>query len=133
MRGIAMTAIAAAKSRALNLLEGVTLTAVCQGFPTFASAVMILKLAHSHQIVNDPGGAAIFVPLASLISALIACAFGPKFPRFFKNGYEPAFFDATLSFNDKIATWRKRPMTSVQLVTTVIMLSLLAVAVVSMG
>jgi len=42
-------------------------------------------------------------------------------------------FDPTLSFADKIVTWRERPTTSVQLVTMMIMLSLLAVAVVSMG
>ncbi len=127
-----MNAITAAKSRLLNVLGGLILTAVCQAFPAFASAVMMLKLARDHQITGDPGRAAIFVPLASLLYALIAGIFGPKFLCFFKT-YESAFFDATLSFTDKIATWRERPSTSVELVTTVFMLSLLAVAVVSVG
>ena len=93
---------------------------------------MMLKLAREPRIVSDPGGAAVFVSIASVLFALIVCTLGPKFPRFFKT-YEPAFLDPTLSFTDKIVTWRERPMTSVQLVTTMILLSLLAVAVVSMG
>ena len=128
-----MTTVAATKSRLLNVIEGIILTAICQGFPTFATAVMVLKLSREHRIIGDPGGAAIFVALASLVSALLACWLGPKFPRFFKASYEPAFFDATLPFDDKITIWRERPATSVQLVATVIMLSLLAVGVVSMG
>jgi hypothetical protein len=128
-----MDVIAVRRSRLLNALEGVILSAVCQGFPTFASAVLMLRLVHDRQLTSDPGRAAIFVPLASLVSALLTCYFGPKFPNFFKHGYEPAFFDPALTFNDKVTTWRERPTTSVQLVTTMIMLSLLAVAVVSGG
>jgi hypothetical protein len=127
-----MNAITATKSAALNMLEGLTLVVICQALPTFASTVMMLKLVREQRIVGDPGGAVIFVSLASLLFALITCTFGPKFPRFFKT-YEPAFLDPTLSFTDKIVTWRERPMTSVQLVTTMMLLSLLAVAVVSMG
>jgi len=128
-----MTTIAAAKSRLLNVIEGIILTAICQGFPTFAIAVMALKLSREHRIVGDPGGAAIFVTLASLFSALLTCCLGPKFPRFFKASYEPAFFDAALPFDDKVTTWRERPATSVQLIATVIVLSLLAVGVAGMG
>jgi hypothetical protein len=130
--GVAMNDVSVAKSAVLNVVEGLTLIAICQAFPTFASTVMMLKLAHDHQIVDDPARAAIFVPLASLLFALLTGYLGPKFPRFFKT-YEPAFFDPTLSFTDKIVTWRERPSTSVQLVTVMILLSLLAVAVVSMG
>jgi hypothetical protein len=128
-----MTTVTVARSRLLNLFEGVVLSAVFQGFPTFAGAVMMLKLVHDQQITANPGLAAIFVPVASLLSALLTCTLGPKFPRFFKAGYEPAFFEPALSFTDKIATWRERPTTSLQLVTWLIMLSLLAVAVVSLG
>jgi hypothetical protein len=52
----------------------------------------------------------------------------PKFPRLFKNSYEPLFFDARLSFADKLAQWRAQPAVSLQLVTNVMMLSVLAVA-----
>ena len=127
-----MKAITVAKSAALNLLEGLTLVIICHALPTFATTVMMLKLAREPRIVGDSGGAAVFVSIASVLFALIVCTLGPKFPRFFKT-YEPAFLDPTLSFTDKIVTWRERPMTSVQLVTTMILLSLLAVAVVSMG
>jgi hypothetical protein len=41
------------------------------------------------------------------------------------------FFDASLSFSEKIAQWRAQPKASSQLLATVIMLSLLAVAVAS--
>jgi hypothetical protein len=38
-----------------------------------------------------------------------------------------------LPFSEKLSQWRIKPATSLQLVTTVTMLSLLAVAVVSVG
>jgi hypothetical protein len=127
-----MNAIAAPKSRQQNRLEGFALTAILQGFPTFAMAVLILKIAGSHQIVSEKGGAAVFVVLASCFHALLTPWLGPKFPKFFKNGYEPLFFDASLSFAEKIAQWRAQPVASLQLVTTVLMLSLLAVGVASL-
>ena len=128
-----MNAVAAPKSHRINHLEGITLTAVFQAFPTFAATALLLKLAGSREIVGDPGGAAIFVALATLVHALVTRYLGPKFPGFFKNSYEPLFFDATLSWREKLGRWRTRPTTSLQLVTTVIMLSVLAVAVVSVG
>ena len=128
-----MNAIAALKSRRLNLLEGMALTAIFQAVPTFAAAVLLIKLAGSDQIVGQPGGAAIFVTLASLLYALAMPYIGPRFPRFSKNSYEPLFFDATLSFSEKLLRWRVQPTTSLQLVTLVMMLSLLAVGVVSLG
>ena len=128
-----MNAIAAPKSPTQNRLEGFALTAIFQGVPTFAIAVLLLKLVRSHQIVNDPGSAAIFVVLASLIYALITPWLAPKFSKFVKHGYEPLFFDASLSFSEKIARWRVQPVASLQLVSTVMVLSLLAVAVVSIG
>jgi hypothetical protein len=128
-----MNAITAPKSHRQNLMEGLTLTAIFQGVPIFASAVLLLKLAGSHEVVRQTGGAAIFVVLATVTHALVTAYFGPKFPRFFKNGYEPLFFDATLPFAEKISRWRTQPTASLQLLTTVIMLSLLAVAVASVG
>ena len=40
----AMNAVTAPKSRQLNRLEGFALTAIFQGLPTFAIAVLMLKL-----------------------------------------------------------------------------------------
>jgi hypothetical protein len=128
-----MNATAVPKSRALNVLEGMTLCAIFQALPTFAGAVLPLKLAGDHQILGERYGAAIFVASASVLYALTMPHLGPKFPRFFRNSYEPLFFDASLPFSEKLSQWRVRPTTSLQLVTTVMMLSLLAVAVVSVG
>jgi hypothetical protein len=128
-----MNTIAAPKSHRLNWLEGFTLTALFYGLPTFAAAVLLLKLAGSREIVTDPGGAAIFVVLASAMYALITPYLGPKYPKLFRNGYEPLFFDATLPFAEKIQRWRMQPTVSLQLVTSVMLLSLLAVGVVSVG
>ena len=128
-----MNTITAPKSHRLNRLEGATLTAIFQSFPTFAAAVLLLKLAGSHAIVADNGGAAIFVVLATLFHALVTTWFGPKYPKLFGNVYQPLFYDATLSFPEKLARWRTQPAASLQLVTTVLMLSLLAVGVVSLG
>jgi hypothetical protein len=130
-RNIAVNAIAAPKSRRLNMLEGMTLSAVLQGLPTFAAAVLVLKFVGTSEIVGQTGGAAIFVVLTMVFYALTVPFLGPKFPRFFRKSYEPIFFDATLSLGEKLSQWRAQPRTSVQLVTTLIMLSLLAVAVAS--
>ena len=123
-----MNAIAAPKSRSLNRLEGFALTAIFQGFPTFAAAALLLKLAR-HDIA---GNVVFFVVAASIFHALLTPWLAPKFPKFFKHSYEPLFFDASLSFAEKIAKWRAQPMVSLQLVTNVMMLSLLAVGVVAM-
>jgi len=124
----AMNAITAPKPRSLNRLEGFALTAILQGFPTFAAAALLLKLAR-HDIA---GGVVLFVVLTSVLHGLFTPWLAPKFPKFFRHGYEPLFFNASLSFSEKIAKWRERPTTSVQLVTSELMLALLAVAVVSM-
>jgi hypothetical protein len=123
-----MNAIAAPKSSALNRLEGFALTFLLQGFPTFASAALLLKLAH-HEIA---GGVVLFVVMASIFHGLLTPWLAPKFPKFFKHGYEPLFFNASLSFVEKIEKWRAQPTTSLQLVTNVLLLSLLAVGVMSM-
>ncbi|UPJ51239.1 hypothetical protein IVB30_07770 [Bradyrhizobium sp. 200] len=123
-----MNAIAAPKSSAQNRLEGFALTALLQGFPTFVAAALLLKLAR-HEIA---GGVALFVVLTSVLHGLFTPWLAPKFPKFFGHGYEPLFFNAGLSFAEKIEKWRERPTTSVQLVTSQLMLAVLAVAVVSM-
>jgi hypothetical protein len=125
-----MNAIAA-KSPGQNRLEGFALTALFMGFPIYAGAVLILKLIGAPEIVGDRWGAAIFVPLASLVHALIARWLGPKFPNIVKHGYEPVFFDPDLSFSEKIAQWRMKPTVSIELVSNLLLLSLLAVGVAS--
>jgi hypothetical protein len=128
-----MTAITAPKSRMMNWLEGVTLSAILQGLPTFTGASLILKLAGSGHIVNGTGGVLIFVLTTSILYALLTPGLAAKFPRFFKNSYEPIFFDKSLSFSEKVLRWRTQPMASLQLLTNVVMLSLLAVAAMTVG
>jgi len=128
-----MDAMSAPKSPRTNRLEGFALTALFQGFPTFAAAALMLKFVGSHEIVGQRYGAAIFVVLAALFYALITPSLARKFPNRFRHGYEPLFFDASLPFIEKIARWRTQPVTSLQLVTNVMLLSLLAVGVASVG
>jgi hypothetical protein len=122
-----MNAIAVSKSSAQNGLEGFALTTILQDFPAFAAAALILKLAR-HDIA---GGVVLFVVLTSVLHRLFTPWLAPKFPKFFRHGYEPLFFNASLTFAEKIEKWRERPTTSVQLVTSELMLAV-AVAVVSM-
>lgn len=124
--------IAARKSRLRNALEGLALTATLQSFPTFATAAMLLKLFGNRDLVGDPG-VAIFVAVASLAHALLAVTFGPNFPGFFKTVYEPKFFEAHLSLTEKITAWRTQPVASLQLVTIVLLLSVMAVVTASVG
>ena len=123
-----MNAIVAQKSSAQNRLEGFALTALLQGFPIFAAAALLLTLAR-HEIA---GGVLLFVVLTSVLHGLFTPWLAPKFPKFLGHSYEPLFFSAGLSFAEKIEKWREQPTTSVQLVTSELMLALLAVAVVSM-
>ena len=126
-----MDAITTPKSPQTNRLEGFVLTALFQGFPTFAAAALMLKLVGSHEIVGH--GAVIFVVLAALFYALLTPWLARTLPKRFVPGYEPLFFDASLPFIEKIARWRTQPVTSLQLVTNVMLLSLLAVGVASVG
>jgi hypothetical protein len=127
-----MTAISAAKSPALNKLEGYALSALFQGFPIYAMSVLMLKIVGAHEIVGEPRGAAIFVVLASLTHALLVPPLGKRFPNRFRYAYEPLFYDEHLGFAEKIARWRVQPMASVQLVTWMLLLSVLAVGVASL-
>ncbi|UPK02951.1 hypothetical protein [Bradyrhizobium sp. 170] len=117
-----MNAATAPKSRSQNRLEGFALTVLLQGFPTFAGAALLLKLAH-HEIA---GGVVLFVAMASIFHGLLTPWLAPRFPKFLEHSYEPLFFDASLSFVEKIEKWRAQPTTSLQLVTNVLMLSLLS-------
>lgn len=128
-----MAAIATArKSRLHNAIEGLALTTTLQSFPTFAAAAFLLKLVGNHDLVGDPG-VAIFVAIASLAHALAAVSLGPNFPAFFKTVYEPKFFEAHLSLADKITEWRTQPVASLQLMTIVLLLSVMAVVTASVG
>lgn len=126
------TIAATRKSRLRNALEGLALTATLQSFPTFAVAAFLLKLVGNHDLVGDPG-VAIFVAFASLFHAMLAVTLGPSFPQLFKTVYEPKFFEAQLSLSDKITAWRTQPVASLQLVTIVLLLSVMAVVTASLG
>lgn len=128
-----MNTAAAPKSHGMNRLEGMTLSALFQGFPIFAAVALMLRLFGSHQLVGHSGGAVIFVALATLFHAMLTPVLARRYPKIVRHGYEPLFFDPALSFGEKLAQWRTQPKTSLQLVTTVLMLSVLAVAVASMG
>ena len=127
-----MNAITDSKSPALNRLEGMMLTGLLQALPTYVGAAMLLKL-FSSQTIGYVGGAAVFVALTTFLHALITPWLAPKYPRFFKNSYEPLFFDAGLSLSEKVMRWRTQPMASLQLLTNVLLLSVLGVVVASMG
>jgi hypothetical protein len=119
-----MTSITARKSAPINWLEGFALTATLQGFPIFAAAWMMVKL-----LGDDHGGSPVLtIAMATILYSFLAIWAGSTFPRFAK-AWERSFFDASLSFSDKIARWRAKPATSVQLIASVMLLSLLAATV----
>jgi hypothetical protein len=126
-----MTAITESKTPSQNRLEGFALTALFQGLPTYANALLAIKVMGAREIVGSPDGPVIFVVLASLFHGILVPWLAPKFPKRFGQGHEPLFFDCSLSFSEKIAQWRVQPLASLQLVTTVVMMSVLAVGAVS--
>jgi hypothetical protein len=128
-----MDTITAPKLSVLNQLEGFALTVILQAFPIFASAALMIKLMTISHFIAPSGNPAHIVPMASVFYALFMRLLGPRFPKRFKNGYEPLFFDATLPFAEKIRRWRAQPATSLQLLTWTLLMSLLAVGVTSLG
>ena len=104
-----MNAVTAPKSDRINRFERFALIACCRDFPIFASTVLLMKLMGSHQIVSERYGAAIFVALATPVYAWVTPVLVRKFPKLFRNSHEPVFYDASLSFSEKIAQWRTQP------------------------
>lgn len=75
---------------------------------------------------DSPGSSHVLtITLASIFYSICVVSVGSAFPRL-KSGYEAQLFDANLSLSEKIARWRARPATSVQLMASVLLLSLLA-------
>ena len=126
-----MTAVTAPTFATLNRLEGFVLYALCQGLPTYAGAALTVKLMGASEIVGERYGAAIFVVIASTIHGLSIPWLGPKFPRFFRHTSEPAFLDGRLTLADKVSRWLAQPKTALQLLTNMLLLSVLAVGVAS--
>ena len=126
-----MNAIEVPNTRSAGRLQGIALTAIFIDVPTFTGAVLLLKLFGSQSIVGDTGGAAFFVFTTSLLAGIAASYLGPKYTRFFAASYEPLFFEVSLTVKEKLLRWQAQPKTTLQLVTQVMMLSVLAVAVVS--
>lgn len=116
-----MPFITASKSGPFNWLEGFALTTILQGFPIFAAASLMVKL------LGDYRGSSpvLTIALASVFYSIFVVSVGSAFPRT-KSGYEAQFFDASLSLSEKIARWRAKPATSLQLMASVLLLSLLA-------
>ena len=96
----------ARKPRALSQFEGMVLSAVFQAFPTFTAAALLVKLSGVSSMTSHGESVVTFIILAVLFQSIAVTCLGPHFPRFFKQAYEPLFYDATLSLGEKIARWR---------------------------
>jgi hypothetical protein len=128
-----------ARDRASNLLEGMALTATLQALPFTAGAALFNRLARDLGILANRDDV-IMLMISLFLMAFFAGTvpfLAPKFNlmkfNLIKALYEPLFFDASLSLSDKFARWWTQPSRSLQLLTMLLMLSVLAVAVVSMG
>ncbi|MGJ4952274.1 hypothetical protein [Bradyrhizobium sp. HKCCYLS20291] len=130
MLAVSSPSISTPKPASLNLLEGMALTALFQAIPTYAGAALILKLAHSTALRPGILG---FVISATIVHVLMVAAAGPRFQRLLKQAYAAVFYDATLGFADKVLRWCTQPETSLQLLSTTVMLALLSVAALAIG
>jgi hypothetical protein len=126
-----MTALAAPNLTGRNRLECFALYALLQGIPFYAGIALMMKLIDASEFAGEPGGAAIFVAAASTLHALVNPWLGPRFPHFFRHSFEPLFADPALSFSEKVSRWLVQPKTALQLLTNALLLSVLAVGVVS--
>ena len=118
-----MNAATSVKSAAANKSEGIILTTL-QALPNFVGSALVLKLFDCRII----GGPVIFVLFASALLGVVTAWLGPKNPNLCKN-YEPLFFDATLSVEQKLQRWLAKPGTAKQLLQILFMVALLAIAV----
>ncbi|WP_249128800.1 MULTISPECIES: hypothetical protein [Bradyrhizobium] len=109
-----MLFITAPKPGPLNWLEGFALTSILQGFPIFAAASLMVKLLG----VYRGSSPVLTIALASIFYGIFVVSVGSAFPKV-KSGYEAQFFDASLSPSEKIARWRAKPATSLQLMASV--------------
>ena len=100
-----MNAIAAPKSSRAEPPRRLCADCLLQGFPTFAAAALLLKLAR-HEIA---GGVVLFVVMASIFHGLLTPWLAPKFPKFFKHGYEPLFFNASLRLPKRSRSGARSP------------------------
>ncbi|MBR0786384.1 hypothetical protein [Bradyrhizobium iriomotense] len=126
-----MTALTAPKFAAHNRLECFALYAVFQGVPLYSSVVLMMKLVAASAIVSERYGATIFIVLAATFHGLMTPWLAAKFPRAFRHNSAPMFGDATLSFTEKVSRWLAEPKTAVELLTNVLLMSVLAIGVAS--
>jgi len=126
-----MDAAIAAKRRRSNLLEGAALTATLLALPIFTGVALLGRLTSGLGISGSRQDNVIFfVIMTSLLCGFAAPLLARKF-NLSTIFYEPLFYDASLSLSDKFARWRTQPSTSLRLLTMLLMLSVLAVAVLS--
>ena len=126
-----MTALAAPKLTGRNRLECLTLYALLQGVPFYSGVALMMILINASEFADQRYGAAIFIAMASTFHALLTPWLGPKFPRFFRHHHEPLFADPVLSFSEKVSGWLAQPKIALQLLTNLLMLSVLGVGVAS--
>ncbi|RXT35448.1 hypothetical protein [Bradyrhizobium betae] len=126
-----MTALAAPKLTAQNRLECFLLHALFQGVPLYSSVVLMIKLVAASEIVGERYGATIFIVLAASFHGMLTRWLAPRFPRFFRHNNAPMFGDATLSFTEKVSRWLAEPKTAVELLSNVLLMSVLVIGVAS--
>ncbi|MCK1393065.1 hypothetical protein [Bradyrhizobium sp. 1] len=126
-----MTALAAPKLTTQNRLECFALYALFQGVPLYSSVVLMMQLVAASEIVGERYGATIFIVLAASFHGMLTPWLAPRFPRFFRHNSAPMFADATLSFTEKVSRWLAEPKTAVELLSNVLLMSVLVIGVAS--
>ncbi|MGY3076472.1 hypothetical protein ACVWZZ_002843 [Bradyrhizobium sp. LM6.10] len=134
-----MAALATVRKSSLhNALEGLALTATLQSFPTFAAAAFLLKLVGNHDLVGDPG-VAIFVAI-DLARPCTACGDpGAELPGLVQDHLcsRPSTSQSPSRPICRSPTRSPRgapsPVASLQLMTIVLLLSVMAVVTASVG
>lgn len=126
-----MTGLAGPNLTGRNRLECFALYALLQGVPFYSGIALMMMLINTSEFADQRYGAAIFIAMTSAFHALVNPWLGPKFPYFFRHSFEPLFADPALPFSEKVSRWLAQPKTALQLLTNLLMLSVLAVGVAS--
>jgi hypothetical protein len=122
-----MNAIAAPKSQITNAIEAFLLVAVTQGLPVFGAAALAIRLL-SGRLIGAVHQDPLTPVLGMLFYALLLVVFAPRFPHRFERLHLQPFFDPTLSLARKFISWRDHPQTARVAVTMLLILSVLAIA-----
>ncbi|MDC7786313.1 hypothetical protein PQJ75_13405 [Rhodoplanes sp. TEM] len=119
----------AAVSPLSHRLAGFALHALVSGLPMAASIVLLTRLLGWGSFSEGPVGPIVFSVLYVIFSAALEAWAGPRWPRLHPAGIGHICFDVSLPLAERLERLRLDPLAFRHILTQLAMVSLLALAV----